>query len=623
MCGLAGWFGRSPAVGPGMQARAERMLEAIRHRGPDGDGKAFPGNSALVHARLSIIDLAHGGQPMQSRNTGVVMVFNGEIYNYRELRQRLLASGVELQTHSDSEVVLEWYGRQGVAGFADLRGMYAVALWDPRDESGVLVRDPAGIKPLFVTESDNEILFASEAKAILAADAARPELDPVALHLLLNFRYLPGEHSLMRGVRQLAPGEVLQWRADGIRRSQISTRVEPPASILEGLRDSVRHHLIADVEVGAYLSGGIDSALVVALARDAAPIRTFTVDIGDDPAEAANARETAALLGVPNQSLQLGADLAGRLMSLLWHLETPKVNAVQIALLAEATSREVKVALSGLGGDEVFLGYRWHQWFASLADGGSLLSQLPLAPLAGAMAALLRRRNPVWSEPERACHVVAGLGDWPRLYGLLRNLWDSPAMRRQISGPRLLDAALPDAFDVLRSHWPAQRDPVMAAVAFEQRHKLVNDLLWNEDRCSMAVGLEVRTPFVDAVVQASVAGLSRAELMPRRRPKGRLREALKPLLPEAILRRPKSGFQLDAGQFFHLHLRELAAEWLSPARVKEAGLFAPEFVRSALALPPVKAHRWHYFMLFMMLSTHLWLAVQSDPDPVRYRWKQQ
>ncbi|MGE0385015.1 MAG: asparagine synthase (glutamine-hydrolyzing) [Gammaproteobacteria bacterium] len=614
MCGIAGWFGAGTAPA---QAEPElrRMLDAIAHRGPDGSGVLCGEGFAFAHARLAIIDLGGGAQPMTSVDGTASIVFNGEIYNYAALRADLQAAGMHFATASDTEVVLNQYLAHGAAGFADLRGMFAFAIWDRRSRSGLLVRDRFGIKPLFYARRDDGgVAFASEAKGILALRPGGARLDPAALHLVMNFRYLPGERSMFAGISQLAPGEIIAWRAGA---TLESTPVgaypgRPQGGTLAVFAESVRAHMVADVEVGTYLSGGIDSAAVTALARDAAtrPLRTFTVAVGDDPAEADNAAETARLLGVANSRGDWRVDAAAQLPKLLWHLEVPKINAWQVSAVAAHAAREVKVALSGLGGDELFLGYPIHRlldWARRLQSAAPAAATSAVAGVG--LAVLSAGRGAPWSEPLRALHCLRAGADWPRVYGLLRNLWDAPALRAQVYGPRMLDAALPDAFDDLRARWPAEPDPVLACARYEWSQKMVNDLLWQEDRCSMAVGLEVRVPFVDPMLHAHAQSLSRRERMQGGRLKGHLRDALGARLPRAVLDRPKSGFQVDSPSFFGAALGPAARVLLAPSRVREYGLFNPAFVATLLSLPVARGHRWHYFMLYLMLMTHLWLEL--------------
>jgi asparagine synthase (glutamine-hydrolysing) len=643
VCGIGGLFTAAPlgdALATAVPAQLSAMGAALSHRGPDGQGRWWGGHAGLCHARLAIIDLATGQQPMVSQaeagrthsggagpggagpggpDGATVLVFNGEIYNYRALRDGLARGGYPFRTQSDTEVILALYERDGIDAFAQLRGMYAVGLWDGRRRMGVLARDGLGIKPLFYQETPAALYFASEAKAILAATGAGATLDESSLHLLLNFRYLPGGRSLFRGIRQLAPGEVLSFQpgAEGAAGAARVTRARrflqpppPPGPLLPVLRDSVQAHLTADVEVATYLSGGLDSATVTALARESVPdLHTFTLAVGDDPREAEYAAETARLLGVRNSQAAPTVDLASALPRLLWHLELPKINALQVGLVARLAAGQVKVALSGLGGDELFYGYRAHGIMAQAARVAALAPQALTRTAGHCAAALAAAVGPPWGEPERAARMLAALGDWPRVYGLLRNVWDSPGLRRRIYGERMLDLALPDAFDELRGLWPNEPDPVAAMARYEWEQKMVNDLLWQEDRVSMAVGLEVRVPFVDAHLHAWAQHQGRAALMPGGEKKGLFRREIAALLPATVLTRPKSGFQIDSPAFFHAELQGLAAEYLSPERCRAHGLFNPAFVAAIRRQPPRRGLRWHYFLLFFMLLTHMWLEV--------------
>ena len=624
MCGLAGWF--TPGANDDDAApRLRAMLDAIAHRGPDDDGVWLNRHAALGHKRLSIIDVDGGHQPMRSGD--LTIVYNGEIYNFRELRRELEGMGWRFRTHSDTEVIPALYHTLGWPGFGRLRGMYAFALWDQHRRRGWMVRDPLGIKPLFIhLDGKGRLYFGSEAKAILASGAVAPALAEDGLHLLMNFRYLPGRRSLFAGVEQVAPGEVLEWQPDGrLRRHRLEAPLAsstPPsknrldsgaalgADVLECMRDSVRCHLVSDVRVGAYLSGGMDSATIATMSVEASgePMPTFTLNVGDDPREAANALESATLLGLPNRRGASTTPSCDDLRRLVWHLEVPKVNALQVNALAATAAREVKVALSGLGGDELFLGYNAHR-IMHLANRAHRWLPGALRRWTAHGFADLWRLVPgaVWRESDRALAMLAGLGDWPMVYGQLRNLWDNPALRRLLYGPRMLDAELPDAYASLRDRWPERSDPVSAMTEFEWREKMVNDLLWQEDRASMAEGLEVRVPFVDRVLAARVLRLAPRELMPMGRRKGLMRRAVKPLLPARILARPKSGFQLDAPTFLTRELDPLAWELLSDQTVARHGVFNPAFVHHCLRFKPAKHLRWHYFILYLMMMTHLWL----------------
>lgn len=612
MCGIAGWFSRDEQQAATAVPVLDRMLAAIRHRGPDGEGRELLPHAVLGHVRLSIIDLAGGAQPLASSDGSCLLVFNGEIYNYRELRSELLAAGHAFHTASDSEVILAVYRQHGADGFSRLRGMFAFVLWDKAECRGLLVRDACGIKPLFhATDAQGRLLFGSEAKALLASGSLDARLDEAQLHQVMNFRYLLGEATLFRGVTQVAPGSILQWTPrQGLQElGRLQAPQPQPASILDTLRSSVQAHLVSDVEVGVHLSGGIDSAAILALAAEHSALRTFTLAIGDDAQEAANAADTARRFGVPNVCGSVDYDLREQLPRLIWHMEMPKVNALQVYLLAQLSRRHVKVVLSGMGGDELCYGYNVYRllWQYQQVQGllAPLCSSAPFDGFAGSLFA----GSYEWNEYDRVRALLRHGNTHSAVYGFIRNLWDCPRHRRWIYGPRMLEASLPDAFGQLQARWPQREDMVEAAASFEWRNKLVNDLLWQEDRCSMAHGLESRVPLVDAQVAARLQQFSRRELMPRGRLKARLRDELSAVLPPAVLNRPKSGFQVDSPRFFRQHLAGLAQEQLAPHKVREHGLFNPGFVEFLLQLPARKRYRWHYFMLYLMIGSHLWLDI--------------
>ena len=601
MCGIGGWFSEAPRREGGVDS-LDRLCRALKHRGPDGNGILELDHLGMAHARLAIIDLSDGHQPMWSADRRISIVFNGEIFNYRELRAYYEARGAKFVTQSDTEVILAAYQYEGLTGFGRLRGMFAFALWDVAEKRGLLVRDALGIKPLFVSRNGGMLYFASEVKGILAARNMLGQLDEHALHLLLNFRYLPGNATLFRDVRQLDPGECLEWRSGTLSSRRLTPIVASNAAALgEVLEDSVRTHLVADVEVGCYLSGGIDSGLIAALTRKyCAQVPTFTLMVGDDPNEATNAAETARILSLPNLQAELDRDETRVLPHVLWHVETPKVNAIQIFKLAELARTRTKAVLSGLGGDELFAGYNAHRIFQAMTR----LPVLATRTFCGFLDGRLSSGRMRFEEKNRALQMGTAIGDWPKVYALLRNIWDNGELRKWMYGPRMLDQLLPDAVDAVRERWPSDRRPLAAMLEFEWRNKMVNDLLWQEDRASMAVGLEVRVPFVDLAVYDAVMKMG-----PPRIGKALLREIAAQYLPRRVLNRPKSGFQLDAPAFFDRHLRGLADFWLAPLRVREYGIFNADTVAALQRLPVHRRFRWHYFMLYLMIQTHQWIEI--------------
>ncbi len=598
------------------------MMERLAHRGPDGHGMAeLPGRAGVFgHVRLAIIDPNGGLQPLWTADRRCVIAFNGEIYNYRQLRAELAADGIVLRTQSDTEVVMELLRRDGPKALARLRGMFALAFWDADRGKGLLARDRFGIKPLFLRQDRDRLWFASEAKAFTASPIWQPVLDCQRLHLLLNLRYPAGGEGLMRGVTQLGPGQCLTWSRDGVSTSTFADQPDaqdPPQGLRTMVMDSVRAHLVADVPVACYLSGGLDSGIVAYAATRLAndPIESFTIDAGDDPLEMDNARQTSRWLGIPNTAGVLNPTTPAILDWLLWHLEVPKINALQSAAVAQLAARHAKVCLSGLGSDELFLGYRAHSHLASWHRASTWLGPLA-APLGRCTAAILANGRAGFGERRRAALMLAQAGHAARAYGLLRNVWDGSVSRETIYGPRMLDQPLPQALDWIEQRWPVGLSPVDAMAEFEWRNKMVDDLLWQEDRVSMAFGLEVRVPFVDALLARA---LGPTPIQHRGRPghKDELRRAFAGELPGFLLRRPKSGFQIDIPTHFDALFGPVLSEWLSAERVRHHGLFAPGFVARLRSLPRQRGHRWHLFMLLLMALSHRWIELfeQGQPPP--------
>lgn len=619
MCGIAGFFGDSLSVS--REHVLGRMLEAIAHRGPDGSGTIYFDQAALGHVRLAIIDIAGGAQPMSTPDGRFHISYNGEIYNFREIRGQLVDAGEVFKTASDTEVVLRAYQRYGLDAFGLFRGMFALAIWDSQCRQGLLVRDSFGIKPLYYSIAGKQLVFASEVKGILEALPDRPGLDLNSLHLLMNFRYIPGSATMFDGVLQLPPGHCLTWREDGSCRLQcwkkssgVTTESDWSVDQVRGaLSRAVHRQLVSDVPLGGYLSAGLDSASILANAIDSPDGRsefpTFTIQTGDSPLEAEQAAQTARHFGVVNYQEPISYNLEKMLFRSTYHLEVPKVNALQSAMVARLARKHVKVALSGLGGDEVFLGYNVHRLLAGLA----YVADNPFLPVVRGMGWLGSNFFELFGlageEFRRGSQILQGLPDVVRAYGMLRNIWDSPEGRKRVYGSRMLAAGPDSAFDVLKGAWPGDRDPVMAAAHFELDNKMVNDLLLQEDRLSMAFGLEVRVPFLDEDLVRLVSSIDRHRRMEGGKLKQLMRQVVGEWLPPEILNRPKSGFQVPIHLFFNTHLRPLCDTHLSRQRLEDDGLFNYSFVESVLAARPHKRLRWHYFMLYLMLGTVVWLDV--------------
>lgn len=617
MCGITGILGEGNI--PLNWALIDCMMNAIGHRGPDGRGEKKFDKAILGHVRLAIIDVEGGVQPMSTPDDRFHIIFNGELYNYRELRNELKTEGVTFSTSSDTEVVLKALVAKGTDVINKFRGMFAIALWDNLKKEGLLVRDRFGIKPLFYLHRGLQLIFGSEIKAVVSVLPEQVEMDLLSLHRLLNFRYIPGERTLFSGVRNLSPGHFLRW-VDG--KSEIHCwekenlafcDQEEIGAIAQMVKKAVCRQLVSDVGIGSYLSGGIDSATITAIAaQELGPnkVPTFTIKTGDDPFEAQNALRTSQLLGVKNIQKEVNEDLCSVIKNLIFHLEVPKVNAYQSALVAKLAARHVKVSLSGLGGDEIFLGYNMHSILA-LSEKAYNVAGRGLGCTAKCLQRITKNLGINWEERTRGLSLLSMLPDFSAAYGIIRNIWDSNEMRRHIYGPQLLSIAndLPNCFDYVSERWSKDLDSVAAAARFELKNKMINDLLLQEDRLSMAFGLEVRVPFLDEDLVSSVLQLSTNQKMPKSSKKGLMKEVVSEWLPKEVLSRPKSGFQLPIADVFNDTLRPLCAEYLSKSRVKDGGLFNYDFIERTLSAKPNNHMRWHYHLLFLMLGTVIWRDV--------------
>ncbi|MFU0507213.1 asparagine synthase (glutamine-hydrolyzing) [Pseudaminobacter sp. NGMCC 1.201702] len=574
MCGIAGWIGPPADI-----SHLQNMTGALQHRGPDGEGLTvlpLSGGTlaALGHRRLSIIDLSGGAQPMTSHDGRYTVVFNGEIYNYTELRNELLGRGAKFTTRSDTEVILEAWRVWEADCLHRFRGMFAFALHDNIDRTVVLARDQFGKKPLFFakreTASGTMLVFASEIHALLAHPEVHAELDLDSLHQYLCWRYAPGPFTFFRDIRKLPPASYMTWKAGEITARHYWTAPEetarepvscpdPVAAFLDVFDEAVKLRLRADVPLGAFLSGGLDSSAIVAtLAHLGAPeIRTFSIGFRDDPAsELTAAAETARQIGTIHTPLELEPDdLTALLPKLSRHRAAPVAETADlpIYMMSMEAAKHVKVILSGEGSDEMFAGYPKHlveRYLGGLAGPG-------LLSVAG-HALLAATSLPPF--PNRRLRIAARAMSEGRFEDRMV-LWfgaATPAEREQLwNGPdvfRELDA---------RPFRPAPgSSPLRRILHFDQTSWLPDNLLERMDMMTMAASIEARTPFMDVKLAEFASTLPDRWRINGRVTKRIVREALGPRLPKAVLTRPKNGFRMPVTEWFCGPLREPARELL-------------------------------------------------------------
>ncbi len=628
MCGIAG------TAGFGDEELVRAMADTIAHRGPDGEGFYDGDGIHLANRRLAIQDVPGGTQPMANEDGSVIVVYNGEIYNYPELRELVLARGHRLTTHCDTEVLPHLYEDEGIAFAARLNGIFAFALLDRSRQTLLLGRDPLGVKPLVYTIRDGKLAFGSEAKAVLASGLVSPEIDEASLHLSMNVRYIPGDRTFFAGIRRLPPGHVLEFTGGRSRLHQyagIDWTPDPSRSKdewLEGIRhhyaEAVKRQLISDIPVGVSLSGGIDSSSIVAMLRrtSSGPIRTFSLGFDEPTDETGDARFVAQTYGTEHQEVVLREPALAHLADAIRHTEEPKVNSLQLYLLHRFIGQHVHVVLSGLGGDELFAGYDFYGYMlraARLRQGAAGTAVRALAPALDWAA----RRSAGLGRPEldlatRKLEWLAASGDGARNYLLLRNAWDfNPALLRRVYTPAFADRLTTSVRDEYGAYFTDARTLESQSLRAEFATKMVCDLLHNEDTMSMAHSVESRVPLLDLELVRFAARIP-DDLRFGSGPKGLLKEALTGVLPERVLHKRKWGFTFDPVEQFQKDLGPMAREMLSPDRLRASGIFNPQFVRAVLKAEPRQRLRWHYFLLWQMIGVETWLATftQGQAAPV-------
>jgi asparagine synthase (glutamine-hydrolysing) len=584
MCGICGIALPGGEVDP---RRLDAMRDTLVHRGPDSAGTFVEGPVGLAARRLAIIDLETGDQPLANEDGSVHVVQNGEIYNYRALREELEAQGHRFRTSGDTEVLAHLYEQHG-DGFAErLRGMFALAIWDGRRRRLVLARDRFGIKPLYYRAVGGAVEFASELRAL-----PRGEIDLDALEAFLAFNSIPGPLSIFQDVRKLPPGHLLVWESGEPRLERFARPAPSPsgrlrresedelaAELRERLADSVRAHLVSDVPVGVFLSGGVDSSLLAALAAQATsePVRTFSIGFAEASFdERDDARRVAERYATRHRELVLRPDAAELLPALADAFDEPFADssALPTYLVAQLAAEDVKVALSGEGGDELFGGY-----YTYVAD---LLARrtAPFARLARPLVERLPVSERRVSFEYRAKRYVraAHLPPLERHHGWKEIF--APELRAELTGRRQGW----DPVDVLRHRFDETAGaPLLARLQdVDERIYLVDDLLVKTDRASMAHSLEARVPFLDTVVADFAHALPTRHKVRRLGKKVLLRKAAEPLLPREVVHGRKRGFSIPAAAWLRGELEPFARDVLAEETLRRQGYLDPRIVRRIL-----------------------------------------
>lgn len=610
MCGIAGIFAVDGGLPPDAEDRVAAMLDAMRHRGPDGEGLLASGRAVLGAVRLAIIDpRPEGDQPIANEDGSVTVVFNGEIYNHAALRKRLEKQGHTFRTRTDTEVLVHLYEEHDLGMVRHLRGMFAFALHDAARDRVLLARDPFGVKPLYTARHDGALFCASEVRALVAAGLGLA-LDRDAVGAYLATGSVPAPRTILAGVRSLLPGQIVvldgagsdaaertYWTPDLTRSDDGLAWTDAVARLRNALDDSVRAHLVSDVPVGLFLSGGVDSAALAAgLARLGRPdVRAHTLGFEEgDLNESKVAAEVAGRLGLDHHvEVVSGRDAAGMVPAAVSAMDQPTVDGINTYLVARALGATGgRVALSGLGGDELLAGYGHTRTLARLQGP---LRAVARTGMGRAVAPLLRSAGH-GSLAARAGKVLdAGSADVPALYAAARTVLDPERLKG-------LGAPAPPA-DLFAPPSPGGH-PIKCLMEMEVRNYMANQLLRDTDAMAMAHSVEARVPFLDRGLFAAAAGLP-ADLLLEDLPKGLLRATL-PDDVRVVVPRDKRGFTLPFDRWVQGALREVVDHGLDVAA--EAGLFdraaARELVESHAAGRAHWSHVWAPAVLGLWLDDH-------------------
>jgi asparagine synthase (glutamine-hydrolysing) len=634
MCGIAGFVtvGTAPLRAE-LEARLWRMIATLRHRGPDDEGVWTDGRAGLAHARLSIIDLSPAGhQPMASADGSVWITYNGEIYNFAEIRGELAAVGYPFRSRSDTEIIVNGWHAWGPRIFSRLRGMFALALWDQRSRRLILARDRIGKKPLYWARTRSGFLFGSEIKALLAWPGVPCTPNLAAIDHYLTLQYVPAPQTAFAGIRKLAaahyltveagvdgalgePEPVRYWHLPCPRATRALPRPEELRRELAArLEEAVRLRLLSDVPLGAFLSGGVDSSAIVAMMARAGGGRVKTFSIGfaaKEYDETRYARMVAQRYGTDHEEQIVEPDAVAVLPRLVWHYGEPFADpsAIPTYYVAELARRKVTVALTGDGGDECFLGYgryramRWLDRLDRLPRWGreGLGRLLALAPPPLQRRFKTRRIQGALLAPRaraaaRYAPTIAFFGDDDKDEGY------GEAMRGLCGH---------SALDLLEPHFTAAQSLVAGANRADIHTYLPDDLMVKVDVAGMAHGLEARSPLLDHVLMEWAAALPEEVQMTGSTTKALFKAAMEPYLPREILYRPKRGFGCPIDRWFRSELKELAYDTLLAQSARQRGLFRPDYVRRLLD-EHCRSRFDHHNRLWALLMLELWFRMWID-----------
>ena len=628
MCGIYGILG-TPELTVG-RSFVDRMGQVMRHRGPDGAGFYADSNLMMGMQRLAIIDVAGGQQPLFNEDKSVVVVCNGEIYNFREIRSAMQARGHSFSTGSDTEVIVHLYEEYGVDCIKHLNGMFALAIWDSRKQRLLLARDRLGIKPLYLSINSERIIFASEMKSILEFPGFRREISKQAVREYLALGYVPAPRTILKGIEKLKPGTMLVADRNGMRVDQYwnaTHEIEKDVSdedwalkIRDTMEKAVVSQMVSDVPLGAFLSGGVDSSAVVAFMamNSNRPVKTYSIGFDSDTGgsyynELPYARRVAELFKTDHHEIVVKPDVSGLLPELLWHMDEPIADAAFITtyLVSKFAREDVTVILSGVGGDELFGGYRRY-WSEDLASKYQKVPRLIRRSILQPVSKLFPsdRHSRILDYFRLAKGFMAGAELAPdERYEQYIRVFGSNSLDKILGlSENRSSSALNEAFQA-----SGAADPLSRLIEVDLRTQLPDDLLMLTDRMSMATSLECRVPFLDdTLVDLAMRMPSHMKVRGTKLKYG-LKAAIRGILPDEIIDRKKRGFGAPIGGWFKRELADYLDRVLNEQSVRERGVFNWPYLQQMKSLH--RANREDYTdHLLALVNFELWCQLYLDDE---------
>lgn len=605
-----------------------QMLDIIQHRGPDGKSIFQHQNFILGHRRLAIIDLHTGAQPIFNEDKTIAVVFNGEIYNFQEIKNKLIQKGHRFYTNTDTEILVHLYEDEGDEFMLQLNGIFAFALLDIKRNRLLLSRDHFGVKPLHYFFRDNLFIFGSEQKSILLHPKVGRSINFNALHSHINLRYTQMNETLFSGIKRLPPAHYLIWENNSINikrywqlKPEINFGLQENVAIEKLhflLKQAVKRQLISDVPIGVYLSGGMDSSTLVQKMHEleVPEINTFTLGFNEPTDEFEDAGRIASYFNTNHRTHSLALNAMNDFPAVIWHAEEPKINLLQGYNLSAFVQNHVKVVLGGVGGDELFAGYDIHKFIYPFNDVFNSLPKFIKQLLRWKSNFIFKIQNFTntlrFDEYRRGMQMLLAIGEIERFYLILRNVWDfDNDLYKQIYHKEFYNKILGEQFKVKKEFENffkiSEKTTALDKVLFTEFHtKMVNDYLLTEDRMSMSHSVEQRVPFLDIDLVNFGFSIPIDLKIKNRQTKYLFRKAMLQKLPQDIITKKKWGFTINPYLQFKKDLKNISEQILTKEFIEAQGIFNHNYLKKIINHPPNKNLRWHYNFLWIVLGIAIW-----------------